>query len=301
MLSFYCCDATRPLIQFPVCTMDFHQLASLWETMWLLWAFHYFYTYNYWREIKSYIRYKRCYLAQQHSEEKPAEGPRCCRFHQTTPESSWSLKKKTLLQSFSNGEQTVRERSDIDLLRPRIMFKSIRLQGVDWSGFIKCKHFQVRHSLKWEKSRELGMRKRQKANEKRKREQFLCFLKKKKIPGAISFTLQPAQDRWACLLDDGAFQPQWWLQSLCLALTWNYGQQPQAHTARALCGQGCSTHHCCSSGSSNDTHINGLYGLLISVWTNRHLHLLMFDVFQGHGSVYLAEWASTCRNELLGR
>lgn len=54
------------------------------------------------------------------------------------------LKKKSLLQSFSDGEQTVRERSDIDLLRPRVMFKSIRLQGVDWSGFIKCKHFQVR-------------------------------------------------------------------------------------------------------------------------------------------------------------
>lgn len=90
------------------------------------------------------------------------------------------LKKKSLLQSFSDGEQTVRERSDIDLLRLRVMFKSIRLQGVDWSGFIKCKHFQERHSLKWEKSRELGMRKRQKANEKRKREQFLCFKKKRR-------------------------------------------------------------------------------------------------------------------------
>lgn len=57
-------------------------------------------------------------------------------------------KKNSLLQSFSDGEQTVRERSDIDLLRLRIMFKSIRLLGVDWSGFIKCKHSQLRHSLK---------------------------------------------------------------------------------------------------------------------------------------------------------
>lgn len=31
---------------------------------------------------------------------------------------------------------------DIDLLRLRIMFKGIKLQGVGWSGFIKCKHFQ---------------------------------------------------------------------------------------------------------------------------------------------------------------
>ena len=30
---------------------------------------------------------------------------------------------------------------------------------------------------------------------------------------------------------------------------------------------------------------NGLDGLLISVWTNRLLHLLLFDVFQGHGGV----------------
>lgn len=41
------------------------------------------------------------------------------------------LKENSLLQSFSGGEQTVRERSDIDLLRLRIMFKSMRLQGVD--------------------------------------------------------------------------------------------------------------------------------------------------------------------------
>lgn len=120
------------------------------------------------------------------------------------------------------------------------------------------------------------------------------------FPRAISFTLRPAQDRWACLLDDRAFQPWWWLQSLSLALTWNYGQQPWANTARALCGQGWSTYHRFSSGSSNNTHINGLYGLLISVWTNRNLHLLLFDVFQGHSSVCLAEWASTCWNALPG-
>lgn len=57
-------------------------------------------------------------------------------------------KKNSLQQSFSDGEQTVRERSDIDLLRLRIMFKSIRLLGVDWLGFFKCKHSQLRHSLK---------------------------------------------------------------------------------------------------------------------------------------------------------
>lgn len=176
------------------------------------------------------------------------------------------------------------------------MFKSIRLLGVDWSGFIKCKHSQLRHSLKWEKSRELEMRERQEANEKRKREQFLCF-PPPLIPGAISFTRQPAQERWVRLLDDGDLQPWWWLQSLCLALTWNYGQQPPAHPARALCGQGWSSHHCCSSCSSNKTHINGVYGLLRSVWTNRHLHLLLFDVFQGHGAACLAEWASSSRNE----
>lgn len=57
-------------------------------------------------------------------------------------------KNGSLQQSFSDGEQTVRERSDIDLPGLRIMFKSIRLQGLDWSAFIKGKHSQVRRSLK---------------------------------------------------------------------------------------------------------------------------------------------------------
>lgn len=46
--------------------------------------------FNYWWAIKSYIRYKRYYLAWQHLEEKPAGGPRCCLFHQTTLKSFWS-------------------------------------------------------------------------------------------------------------------------------------------------------------------------------------------------------------------
>ena len=69
-------------------------------------------------------------------------------------------KKNSLLQSFSDCKQTDRERGDIDLLRLRIMFKGIRLQGVGWSGFIKCKHFQERNSLKSEKSGQWRLRER---------------------------------------------------------------------------------------------------------------------------------------------
>ena len=50
-------------------------------------------------------------------------------------------KKKSSLQKFNDGKQTVREHSDIDLLRLKIRFKSIGLQGVDWSGFTESKHF----------------------------------------------------------------------------------------------------------------------------------------------------------------
>ncbi len=159
MLSVCCCDATRP--PRPISSLHFGFPSTCiivsdgcdWECE-LFVLLHC----NYWHEINRCMTYKRYYLAWQHPEEKPTGGPRCCWFHQTTPESFWE--KNSLLQSFSDCEQTDRERSDIDLLRLRIMFKGVRLQGVGWSGFIKCKHFQERNSLKWEKSREWEMRER---------------------------------------------------------------------------------------------------------------------------------------------
>ncbi len=126
---------------------------------------------------------------------------------------------------------------------------------------------------------------------RKEREQFMWFFSSFLEPSLLLRGQLRIDERVCWMME--LFQPCWWLESLSLALTWNYGQQPGAHTARALCGQGWSTRRRFSSGSSNNTHINGLYGFLISIWTNRLLRLLLFDVFQGH-SVCLAEWASTC-------
>lgn len=140
----------------------------------ILFLFHF----NYWREIKSYMRYKRYYLAWQHSEEK--NNNRRTQMLLVSSDNSRDflrLKKKIIhyYKVLAVANRRTGNVVDIDLLSLRVMFKGTRLQGVGWSGFIKCKHFQERNSLKWEKSREWEMREGLSANEKRKREQLLFF------------------------------------------------------------------------------------------------------------------------------
>lgn len=138
----------------PYSISDLHLVSNnLHQCKWLLWlviqAFPSWHASIIGKRLKT-TRYER-YLAWQHSQVKPSKRWRCCWFHHTAPESlRW--KKNSLLPSFSDCKQTDREHSWYWSAEAKNNVQRHQASGSGLVCFIKCKHFQLRNSSKWEKS-----------------------------------------------------------------------------------------------------------------------------------------------------